>query len=691
MLFIGLMVALLAILPYSRNCSFYFQPYWGGLLFIVILCFGFLRSSSERNHFPILPSRQYFVIIEEYPQEKEKTFLVTGQMICSKSKILAYLPKSPEVKLAIPGDLLCFTGLPEVIENDGNPFEFDYQRYLNNKNIGYRIFLKAPFYCILKSQLKMNLFQSAKYFRAKLIAVLARSGMAVQHVPLVSSIAFGAREEVDRETIQKFTNTGVIHVLAVSGMNVGLVFLILDFLFRFLRSGGFGNLIYTAIVLLGIWAYALITGMSASILRAALMFSFIILGRALQRNSDIFNTMAASAFVLIAWEPSLLYDIGFQLSYAAVLSIVLIQPIIYKKCYFKSWLLDKMWLMMSVTFAAQVGTLPFTLQYFHQFPVYFWLANLAVIPLVTMILYLSFVVIFFSFLSDFVASLFAFLLDWSVRLVILSVNLVDNLPHSVIKGLNPTLLQIIVLFLAAIMLHRYSRSGKFVPLAGTLVATLIFTFLLVIANYRMVIRKEIVFFNIPGARVVALTSGKQSLVCYDQGVKQPERLNYYLNPYFGAMGIKRSVIFRLTDSTRFMQRNVSIIGNLIFFNGVSLYLQSGNAKYSYKRGEDVPAEIVWLSDKFTGSDGNDLLLSRILLYRGTASDVHYFQTHFPQNSFLLHKAVKISIETSLKGAGPNLNLRYFSSGYSSKIPLPCRMISASPEVQSTMVEGRLPP
>ena len=292
-------------------------------------------------------------------------------------------------------------GLPELIENDGNPYEFNYRRYLNDRGIGHRIFLREGQYDLLKGCSLMNISRNALVFREKLIEILYRSGIQEDRVPLISSISFGARDEVDKETVQSFTNTGVIHVLAVSGMNVGLIFIILDFFLRFMKRWKLGFLFHTSAVLIGIWSYALVTGMSASILRAAVMFTFVVIGNAFRRNANIFNSLAVSAFFLVLWDPAIMRDIGFQLSYAAVLAIVVIQPLLYKRLYFKSRFLDKIWLLLSVTFAAQIGTLPFTLQYFHQFPVYFWLANLAVIPLVTCILYLSFVVVFLSLISGF--------------------------------------------------------------------------------------------------------------------------------------------------------------------------------------------------------------------------------------------------------------------------------------------------
>jgi competence protein ComEC len=508
----------------------------------------------------------------------------------------------------------------------------------------------------------------------------------------VASIAFGARSEVDKETIQKFTNTGVIHVLAVSGMNVGLVFVILDLLLRFLKSRRLGLLLYTLLLLSGIWFYALITGMSASIMRATLMFSFVLVGRALQRNSNIFNSMAVSAFLLIAWTPSILGDIGFQLSYAAVLSIVVIQPLLYKHCYFKNWIADKIWLLMSVTFAAQFGTLPFTLLYFHQFPVYFWLANLVVIPLVTMILYLSFVVLFLHFISSFFSGLVAFLLDCSIRLVVYTVDFVDSLPHAIIKNLYPSLWQIIVFLLGILMFYYFFKSRRLLLLKGTILAMIVMVTISIVKNYHKLSKVEIVFFNIGGPRMLLLNGGGSILILYDREVKEPERLDYYLKNYLGRWSIHKAGMFALGDSLRLQGKNCSMMGSLLFFEGIRLYLRPSGMVISGSRELAVPAELIWLKDLKSGKYlVTDASSPKIVFFCKALEMEEYNQSKMEQKVQFVDKAIRITFTSKSRGKEIELRCNYFDKSYSRSNPLPCLTISASPDVQSTMVEGLLSP
>ena len=482
-----------------------------------------------------------------------------------------------------------------------------------------------------------------------------------KNVHLVSSISFGARDDVDKLTIQSFTNTGVIHVLAVSGMNVALIFVVLDFLFRFLKSGRAGYCCYTVIILSGIWGYALITGMSASILRATMMFTFVIIGNVLQRNSNIFNSLAVSAFFLIILEPAIIRDVGFQLSYAAVLSIVVIQPFLYRLLYFKNRLCDQIWLLLSVTFAAQIGTLPFTLHYFHQFPVYFWMANLVVIPLVTLILYLSFVVVFLAFFSLVFSSVFALLLDWSVRMVLLTVNSVENLPHAVLKGLYPSLFQIAMVLLITYLFYRFYKNGKMVFLRRMILAVILLTLTAGIGTFRQLTRAEIVFFNIPGTRVLALTSGREAIVLYDHCEKAIEKLDYYLKPYLGERGIRRIEMFGLSDSLRMKGRNICVIGNFIFFRGIRLFVEPANNVAENKADPALYPDLVWLRDIGAGKlDFSSIHPSGTILYRASDEVENEINAHYPRRGLNVRKAILLTSTSTIYGMKNKNSCDYFN-------------------------------
>jgi competence protein ComEC len=642
--FIALLSLAVVTLLILKDIDFVLQPIWAAILFLAIFFIGITRAQEKEILFPKLNNQHYYVVLDTYPIEKAKTYQVVCQIINSELKILTYLPKSAAVKSAKPGDVLSITGLPDLIENDGNPFEFNYRKYLNDRGIGHRIFLREGQYDLLKGCSLMNISRHALIIREELIEILYRSGIQGAHVPLISSISFGARDEVDKETVQSFTNTGVIHVLAVSGMNVGLIFIILDFFLRFLKRRKLGLLFHTLAVLIGIWSYALVTGMSASILRAAVMFTFVVIGNAFRRNANIFNSLAVSAFLLILWDPAIINDIGFQLSYAAVLSIVVIQPLLYKRFYFKSRFLDKIWLLLSVTFAAQIGTLPFTLHYFHQFPVYFWLANLAVIPLVTIILYLSFVVIFLSLISGFFTSIFAFALDWTVRLVLISVNMVETLPHAVIKGIYPSYFQVIIILIMGWIFYIYYKVRHFRSLRNMCLLAILLAITGVLTTYRRLTSSEIIFLNIPGTRAMVVTKEERAVVLYDRCEKANEKIGYALKPFLGERGIKKTEMYQLSDSLRMSDGNLCVIGNRVFYKGARIVIQPLESIAQKSASEGLFADLVWIGKIKSGID-LDLLSCRIILYRTSEEVENEVKLHHPSNTFNVNSSVQLVIQS----------------------------------------------
>ena len=658
---VALLLVVIFLLVCFKEISFRFQSCWGALLMLAMVVFGFLRASKQSELFPLLTNQQYFAVLDDYPKEKEKTFQLICQLLPSGGKVITYLPKLPAVGRAKPGDLISFDGLPELMQNEGNPFEFDYCGYLHRQNIGYRIFLKENKICFIQDFSLLNIQRRALILRQKLIEILYKSGIGRNQVQLIASISFGARDDVDKETIQSFTNTGVIHVLAVSGMNVGLIFVILDYFLLFLKSWRRGRYLHLLIILAGIWGYSLITGMSPSILRAATMFSIVLIGNTLHRNSNIFNSLAASAFLLISFDPSMLLDAGFQLSYAAVLAILILQPLLFGLLHFHYSFFEKIWELLSVTIAAQFGTLPLTLYYFHQFPVYFLLANLVVIPLVTFILYLSIVVILFSLLSGFITCLLGVVLDWSVRLVLFFVDFTANLPQSVIRGLYPTICQILITCLLIFLFYGFYKTRKLHLLKAGLFMTILLTISLGLAAYKRIVRDELVIFNVPGSRVLSITNGPSTLVLYDSCQASRERMEYYLKPYLATRGIRKVKWFRISDSLRIVRPSVSVVGHFIFFEGSRIYLQSADTEVENPPDEELCADLVWMRE-FGVHPSRQIFIpkSKVVLFRTTRHIGNMPPFKPPQEGIDLTKAVQLCRSTSIFGSRGAMICRYFT-------------------------------
>lgn len=568
-LYLGTSLFFLILLLFFINTTFKLESLFGIFSFPALLFLGlFIVNDLKYNPQP-LPKGEYFAVVHEFPLEKEKSYRAVIRLIKPKILVLAYFEKSERISRLEPGDVIWFRGQPELLQKTGNPFEFDYHAYAVRNGIGHRIYLKDSFYYPLKAEKNRDIIETALIIRDRLLHIIENCGLKGEVFHLVSSISLGAREELEPETTQSFAKTGVIHVLAVSGMNVAIIFVVLDVMLRFLKRKKGGIYLYTFTILAAVWGYALITGMSASVLRAAAMFTFIVIGTGMSRHPNIYNTLAASAFVLLCINPSLVYDVGFQLSYIAVFSIVFFHPWVYGLLYFKYWIPDQIWGLLTVSVAAQIGTLPFLLHYFHQFPTWFLLANLMVIPLVTLILYLTCIVFIVAPIVPFLGVIMTRILDWAGQGMLFSVHFVERLPYSILDGLYPSDLSLLIIVLISISVTLFIMHKSPKVLSVTLV---LFIILLIFGNlsaYQKISRKEIVVFNLSGKTLVAFTTGSETIWLTDKN-NTPEKLKYYIKPYEGFRGIKKSSIIFLSDTSIQTKNKFSLRENFLNFNGLSI-------------------------------------------------------------------------------------------------------------------------
>ena len=596
-LFLFLSIAFFLLLPYFLTVTFKRESVFGIILFPAFLFLGLFIATDLRYIPQPLPEKGYFAVVNEYPVEKEKSYRAVIRLLEPEIKVLAYFEKSDSLSLVEPGFVVWFRGKPEQLRRTGNPFEFDYQAYAIRNQIGHRIFIKKENYHFLAGQRSPNLAEESLIVRDRLIKIIEECGLKGEILHLVSSVSLGAREELEPEITQSFSKTGVTHVLAVSGMNVAIIFVVLEFFLRFLNRKKWGIIIQTLLILAGVWGYAFVTGLSASVLRAAAMFTFILIGKSLSRNANIYNSLAASAFVLLCFNPSLVYDVGFQLSYAAVFSIVYFHPFLYGLRYFKYWVPDQIWIMITVSLAAQIGTIPFLLHYFHQFPTWFLLANLMVIPLVTVILYLSFIVFAVAPIIPVLGVWMAKVLEWAGQAMLFSVRFVEKLPYSVIEGIYPSDFTLFLIVIFAVLITVYILYKIRMALSGSMISLLIVLLLSNINTYQKLAQQEIVVFNLPGKLLVAFTEGRETIWLTSDKNSSAEKLKSYTKPYEGFRGIDRSKIICLTDSAVFINGLFAHNQNFVNFKGLALYLPA-NTKRDSSGLKDLPAaDVVILTDK----------------------------------------------------------------------------------------------
>ena len=669
-LFLGLSIAFSLLLPYFVSVTFRRESLFGIILIPAFLFLGLFIATDLRYVPQQLSKKGYFAVIDEYPLEKERSYRAVIRLLDPKIKVLAYFEKSDTPFSVEPGYVVWFRGKPELLKKTGNPFEFDYHAYALRNQIGHRIFLKNVDYHILEVKRVPNLGEESLIVRDRLLKIIESCGLKGEVLHLVSAVSLGAREELEPETTQSFSKTGVTHVLAVSGMNVAIIFVVLEFFLRILNRKKWGIIIQTLLILAGVWGYAFITGLSASVLRAAAMFTFILIGKSLSRNANIYNSLAASAFVLLCFNPSLVYDVGFQLSYAAVFSIVYFHPYLYGLCYFKYWIPDQIWIMITVSLAAQIGTIPFLLHYFHQFPTWFLLANLMVIPLVTVILYLSFLVFAVAPVIPYLGVLISRVLDWAGQGMLFSVRFVEKLPYSVLEGIYPSDFILFLIVLFAVLMTLFIVYKNKMVLYGSLI---LMSIALVISNiniYKKQIQKEIVIFNLPGKTLVALTTGRETIWLTSDKTSTSTKLKSYTKPYEGFRGIRRSKIICISDSVAHSTDTFVHNQNFVNFKGFALCLLSDrkDTTLGLKRFPYTDLLILTGKNKTDWSQINKRFPDAVIVENRTpgneigmsnnpiiaSNDLKYFNT-------TIGGAVQINLEPAPDRLNKIQSCRYFSS------------------------------
>lgn len=385
----------------------------------------------------------------------------SGKRHSSSGKILVYWPKrtNAEKPPLYYGDLIICPDISMIMPSSAFPDDFDFKAVMRYRNVQHQIFLTGGSY--RKTGQRKNIIYSAAFISRDWVISVLKEGFDHHHAALLSSLLIGYKDEMDAESLKAFSKTGTMHVLAVSGMHVGLIYLALLLLFTGKAKGRLVRNWQGLIIILLLWLYALITGLSASVFRAALMFSIIEAGRIfLRRESFAINSVFAAAYVQLLISPLNLIDVGFQLSYLAVLGILLIYPLLITYYMpsnrFGAWI----WQLSMVSVAATIGTLPVSLYFFHQFPLLFLPANLFIVPLSTIIIFAGIAYIILHKLIWISIGL-AWIIGKGMDMMSGFAELIAAQSWSVITGINTDVADVLLLYLmTGLLVYFAATSGR---------------------------------------------------------------------------------------------------------------------------------------------------------------------------------------------------------------------------------------
>lgn len=609
----------------QASIRFRYRWVFGVSLSIFVLLFGFLYAdlypTSKKSHYyeQFLDESNLFLLeLKEDLQEKPKSMKAITEVIqlngqpC-EGKLLLYLEK--DFYDYGYGDFLWVQGTPKSIQSAANPNAFDYQKYCSLQDLYFQLYVSKD-QLRLEEKATYSLVKHGIEYRKKLITILKTHVNTKTSLSIASALLLGFKDSLQWETKEAFISSGTMHILAVSGLHVGLVYLFFHTLLLFLDKKRLGRILKAYLLIGVLCGYALLTGLSPSVMRATTLFCFLIIAQSLNRKTNFYNSLAASAFCLLLYNPYLLFQLSFQFSYAAVLGIVFLQPRLYQIFSFRNFLVDKLWALSCVTISAQLATFPLALFYFHQFPNYFLLSNTLILPLVSIILPIG-LSLFAIHWFPFIAEPLAFLLNSLLWLLLKLAQWIQYMPNALTEGIDISVIETISLYILLFFFALFIVRKRHMYFLFSLLFGVLLVGLDIFEQYHQIRQKELTFYSIKEHTAIAFIEGNQALVLMDIPLlKDLSKQKYHMHAHWGNRGLQNIQKTGLTDT--------------VFFK--SLFQQGGHYQFMDKRilllcdssqllrsSFPVKIDYVLLTHTYTGSL-SELLQSyspKLLLLDGT--------------------------------------------------------------------------
>ncbi|MDZ4757665.1 MAG: ComEC/Rec2 family competence protein [Bacteroidota bacterium] len=601
--FVGLVCILFILVFYQSKFVRKLKVIYTVCLNLAFIILGLLlpitqADSYKNDHFVRLQKDEKYIKVElvENAVPREKSVRAKAKVLAvlndsnytyASGNILLYLPKDSDAIQLEHGSILLLSGKPIEIPKPLNPGEFDYNRYMKINSYSYQVFARDGEWEMVgkdSSHVLDNLFYSIKKYIV---------GLYKNYIPgdeqkgVAAALIFGYREDLSQDLVEAYADTGTLHVLAVSGLHVGILYFVLKALLGFLTRKKSLRILRFCIIVVTLWFYALITGLSPSVNRAALMFTIIIIAETFHRNTNIYNSIAASAFILLLINPYSLYDVGFQLSYLAVLGIVFLHPRIYSWFTFNNWFTNQVWNITAVSIAAQLATSPLGFYYFGQFPNYFLISNLLIIPLSTIITYIGLLLVAFSFIP-LLASSMGIALDYLIKWTDDTVKFIGQIPYATFEGVSigfwQTLLLLIIFFFVT---QFFTHKNKYTFYTASLFMV-VFLCTKMIENYQWQQQKKIFVYAIQGKTVVGffdshnLTAVGDTNILYNKAT-----LKFKFQKHWVDMGATEKNLYALNDTQKHTTNRLQNYKNLYIFNGKKILIIDQTPTTAFKDSVDI--------------------------------------------------------------------------------------------------------
>lgn len=560
--YIALLIAIAFLLIVHKKINGVYSYSWrwvfGVLINLIFIGIGYKLTEltfqlRNENHFSNIDSTPlvYYAEVTDQPVEKERTYRLILNISKIQNdegttsvlgKVVCYLKKDSQLQIPQYGDEILFSKPPQRIEKPGNPGEFDYAGFLENKQIYHTLSLKSNDFIIISIGNGSHLKHFAFNIRDKILNTLNRFLQDRPDEYKIAEAILTGQSKLSEHQQEMYSDAGVIHILCVSGLHVGVIYLMTEFLLSFLNRRTTFLFIKPTLVLVVIWLYALITGLSVPVMRASMMFSLLLIGKTLRMQTNSYNILAASAFILLILDPRSLFNVGFQLSFAAVTGILVLKNPITKLWASQNPILSKIWDLIAISLAAQIFITPLILYYFHKFPIYFIIANLIAVPLSAFIIYTGAALLITSSIP-FVSVVFSWLFMSEIKFLNLFVTFINNLPGAIIRNIHISLFSCIVLSLMLIFAAALNINEKRNYIWPVLICLLILGVNAGVRNAEVSNQRMIIFHKINSHTLISFIEGTHQIILTDSILnKNLSPALYYLDGLTVEAGIKECVV-----------------------------------------------------------------------------------------------------------------------------------------------------
>ncbi len=561
------------------------KTFFGIFSFIVSLFIGFSTSVIHKETYN---KYHYTHQISDFEKEHELTIVLTEKLKSSTKnnrytatvkqldnrksygKIIVNIRKNSHTQEYYIGTHIKITGALYKNQATLNPNQFNYGRYLENQEIYAQLYTNP-------SQIKVGekdftLWSIISNFRTTIIRNLEKSNFKSDELNIIIALILGQQQDISPDLVKDYQYAGAVHILSVSGLHVAFILMFITFLLKPISNSKKGSLLKVSIIVLFLWFFGILAGLSPSVVRSVTMFSFVAIGTHLRRTVNIYHTLLVSMLLILLIQPSFLFDVGFQLSYLALFFILWLQPILASIWLPKNKIINYFWDIVTVSFAAQIGAMPLSIYYFHQFPGLFFVTNLIIIPMLTIILGLGVLVVVIASFTI-VPIYLAKPLEWSIHVLNSIIHWVASFESFIIKNISFNKEMLLGSYLVILLIILWIKKPNLKRLVLAMISIVVLQGVYIKTKNLSTTESECIVFNIKKNTLISERKGSQVILYSNDSVLKNSGNNIAIQSYLIGNFCK-------------IQSKKSL-KNLMFFNNKKVFVLDSTVIYNSKIKPDI--------------------------------------------------------------------------------------------------------